>query len=189
MAMIFNTFLANVKYGIILFYFHETQPRAGQIAIMPAHEGTDLDTAFLMFLQKSPMNMILFGTATVSGGMLLWPLVDRLLGSSASQVGAVEAVQLINRRDALVLDVRDSADFAAGHLPNARSIPFSELDGRVREIEKLKSKPVIVTCSTGMRSAAVCSTLKKHGFSEVHVLRDGVRGWVEASLPVEKSKK
>ncbi len=133
--------------------------------------------------------MIMFGTAAVSGGMLLWPLVDRLFGGSVPQVGAAEAVQLINRRDALVLDVRDSADFSSGHLPNARHIPFAELDGRMREIEKLKSRPVIVTCSTGMRSATVCSTLKKHGFSEVQVLRDGVRGWIEASLPLEKQKK
>lgn len=134
------------------------------------------------------MNMILFGAAAVTGGMLLWPLVDRLFAGSVPQVGPAEAVQLINRRDALVLDVRDKADFATGHVPNARNIPLAELDGRVREIEKLKSRPVIINCPSGARSAAVCGTLKKNGFGEVFVLRDGIRAWVEASLPLEKQK-
>ena len=64
--------------------------------------------------------MVLFGTAVVTGGMLLWPLVNRLIAGTAPQVGALAAVQLINRRDAVVLDVRDKADYAAGHIPNAR---------------------------------------------------------------------
>ena len=130
--------------------------------------------------------MMLFGTAVVTGGMLLWPLVDRLLVGSAPQVGALEAVQLINRRDAIVLDVRDKADYAAGHIPNARNIPFSELSGRLRELEKFKTRPIVVNCRSGTRSAKVCGALKKSGFSEVFALRGGLSGWVEASLPVEK---
>jgi len=111
-----------------------------------------LDASFLTFLQKNPMNMVFFGTAVVTGGMLLQPLFTRLFSGSTAQVGALEAVQLINRRDALVLDVRDKKDFAAGHVPNARNIPFAELDERLREIEKFKSRPVIVTCQAGARS-------------------------------------
>ena len=145
-----------------------------------------MDASFLVFLQKNPWHMMLFGTAVVTGGMLMWPLVSRLLGGSASQVGPTEAVQLINRRDALVLDVRDKADFAAGHIPNARNIPLPELGGRLREIEKFKARPIVVNCQSGTRSAAVCSMLRKNGFGEVFSLRGGIGGWVEASLPVEK---
>lgn len=130
--------------------------------------------------------MVLFGTAVATGGMLLWPLVNRLLVGSAPQVGATEAVQLINRRDALVLDVRDKADFAAGHIPNARNIPLPELGGRLREIEKFKARPIVINCQSGMRSATVCSMLRKNGFGEVFSLRGGIGGWAEASLPVEK---
>ena len=130
--------------------------------------------------------MMLFGTAVVTGGMLLWPLVDRLLVGGAPQVGALEAVQLINRRDAIVLDVRDKADYAAGHIPNARNIPFSELSGRMRELEKFKTRPIVVNCRSGTRSAKVCGALKNRGFNEVFALRGGLSGWVEASLPVEK---
>lgn len=129
---------------------------------------------------------MLFGTAVVTGGMLLWPLVNRLVAGSTPQVGATEAVRLINRRDALVLDVRDKADFAAGHIPNARNIPLPELGGRLREIEKFKARPIVINCQSGMRSATACSMLRKNGFSEVFSLRGGIGGWAEASLPVEK---
>jgi rhodanese-related sulfurtransferase len=145
-----------------------------------------LESSFLLFLQKNPWHMMLFGTALVTGGMLLWPLVNRLIAGGAPQVGALAAVQLINRRDALVLDVRDKADYAAGHIPNARNIPLAELSGRLREIEKFKSRPIVINCQTGARSASVCSLLTKNGFGEVFALSGGLKGWVEASLPVAK---
>jgi rhodanese-related sulfurtransferase len=145
-----------------------------------------LDASFLVFLQKNPWHMMLLGTAVVTGGMLMWPLVSRLLGAGAPQVGPAEAVQLINRRDALVLDVRDPADFAAGHIPNARNIPLPELGGRLREIEKFKARPVVINCQSGARSTGACGVLRKNGFGEAYSLRGGIGGWVEASLPVEK---
>ena len=129
---------------------------------------------------------MLFGTAVVSGGMLIWPLVNRLSAGGVAQVSALEAVQLMNRRDALVLDVRENAEFAAGHIPNARNIPFSELTDRLREVEKLKSKPVIVSGQSGSHASKVCAALKKIGFTDVVALRGGLNGWVEASLPVAK---
>ena len=129
---------------------------------------------------------MLLGTAVVSGGMLIWPLFNRLLAGSVAQVGALEAVQLMNRRDAVMLDVRDAADYAAGHIPNARNIPFAQLSDRLRELEKLKSRPIIISGDLGARSAKVCGALQKIGFTDVFALRGGLRGWVEASLPVEK---
>ena len=129
---------------------------------------------------------MLFGTAVVSGGMLIWPLLNRLSAGGVAQVGALEAVQLMNRRDAVVLDVRNTAEFAAGHIPNARNIPFAELTDRLRELEKLKSRPIIVTGQAGSHAAKVCTALKKIGITDVFALRGGLNGWVEASLPVEK---
>jgi rhodanese-related sulfurtransferase len=140
----------------------------------------------LVFLQKSPWNMMLFGTAVVSGVMLIRPLFTSLFSGSVAQVGALEAVQMMNRRDAVVLDVRAAAEFAAGHVPNARNIPFADLTGRLREIEKFKSRPIIICGDAGSRASKVCGALEKIGFTEVFALKGGLRGWVEASLPVEK---
>ena len=129
---------------------------------------------------------MLFGTAVVTGGMLIWPLFSRAFAGSVAQVGALEAVQLMNRRDAIVLDVRDTMEYAAGHIPNARNIPYAQLGERLRELEKLKSRPVIISDGPGARSAKVSGELQKIGFSDVFALRGGLRGWAEASLPVEK---
>jgi rhodanese-related sulfurtransferase len=147
-----------------------------------------LEPSFLAFLQKDATNMLLFATAVVTGIMLLWPLIGRVFTGGVAQVGAAEAVQLMNRRDALVVDLRDKEAYAAGHVPNSRNIPLAELDKRLREIEKFKSRPVVLSALSDARSAAACSTLRKNGFSEVFTLRGGVRAWAEASLPLEKEK-
>ncbi len=141
---------------------------------------------FLVFLQKSPFNMLLFGLALASGGMLLWPLLVRPF-RRANEVGTFEAVQLINRRDALVLDVRDTGEFAAGHIASARHIPEAQLAERVRELEKHKSRPIIVICRAGARAPAVSGMLRKRGFAEAFALRGGIAAWQQAGMPLEKS--
>jgi rhodanese-related sulfurtransferase len=141
---------------------------------------------FLVFLQKSPFNMLLFGLALSSGAMLIWPLISRPFRQS-NEVGAFDAVQLINRRDAVVLDVRDTGDYASGHIAGARHIPESQLADRVKELEKFKARPIVVCCRTGTRAPAAGAALRKQGFAEVFALRGGVAGWQQASLPLEKS--
>ena len=145
-----------------------------------------MDSSFFIFLQKSPFNMRLFGTAVVTGGMLAWPLFGRLAGGAAPQVGAFEAVNLINRRDALVIDVRDKAAYDAGHVPNSRHVPLADLAGRLGDLEKFKSRPLLINCVPGAAASKACATLKQAGFKEVFALRGGMSGWAEASLPVEK---
>lgn len=140
---------------------------------------------FFLFLQKSPFNMMLFGLAVATGGMLVWPLIARLY-RPGSDVGSFEAVQLINRRDALVIDVRDTGEFAAGHVANARHIPEAQLGERVKELEKYKSRPILVTDRSGTRSGSVSGTLRKLGFAEVFALRGGIAAWQQAGLPLEK---
>jgi rhodanese-related sulfurtransferase len=142
--------------------------------------------SFFVFLQKSPMNMVLFGTVLVTGGMLLWPLFARLM-RPGQEVGPTEAVQLINRKDAVVIDVRDSAEYKSGHITNARHLPESELEARPKDLERLKSKPIIVSCGRGNRSAHVASRLRKMGFNEVFSLRGGLAAWQQANMPLEKS--
>ena len=142
--------------------------------------------SFFAFLQKSYMNMLLFGVAVASGAMLLWPLVGRLIGATVPHVGLNEAVRLINRRDALVIDVRDAGEYAAGHIAKSRHIPAAELNGRVAELDKFKGRPVLVSCQAGTRAQRACAALSKAGFKEVFVLEGGIAAWQQAGMPLEK---
>ena len=132
------------------------------------------------------MNMVLLGTVIVSGALLVWPLVARLM-RPGQEVGPAEAVQLINRRDAVVLDVRDAAEYKSGHITNARNVPEGELEARAKELEKVKARPIIVSCGRGNRSATIATRLRKLGFAEVFSLRGGLAAWQQANMPLEKS--
>lgn len=141
---------------------------------------------FFLFLQKNPMNLVLLGTVLVSGGMLLWPVIARLT-RPGHEVDPIQAVQLINRRDAVVIDVRGAADYKSGHITNARHIPEGEIEARAKDLEKIKSKPIIVSCARGHRSAGVANRLRKAGFQEVVALSGGIAAWQQANMPLEKS--
>ena len=141
---------------------------------------------FLVFLQKSPMNMVLLGTVLVSGGMLIWPVIAKLV-RPGREVGPAEAVQLINRRDAVVVDVRDAAEYKSGHITNARHIPEADIESRMKELERVKAKPIIVSCARGNRSMNVANRLRGLGFAEVFSLRGGIAAWQQANMPLEKS--
>lgn len=136
----------------------------------------------MQFVQN---NIWLILLAVASGVMLIWPIISSRI-QGGSEVGTLEAVQLINRRDALVLDVRDDSEFAAGHIPNAKHIPLARLDQSIRELEKFKTRPVVVTCRSGAISGKACALLRKNGFKEVFRLKGGIVSWEQASLPVEK---
>ena len=129
-------------------------------------------------------NVFLIAIAFVSGGMLLWPAARRSAGGPA--VDTLGATLLINKDDALVLDVRQPAEAAAGKIVNSKNIPLADLDARVKDLEKWKSKPVIIVCASGSRSAAAVATLKKRGFEKVFNLSGGFGAWRQAGLPVEK---
>ena len=137
------------------------------------------------FLQQ---NILLVTVAVVSGALLAWPLLMSLVNGT-SEVGVTDAVNLINRKDALLIDVREPADFATGHIPNARNVPAAQVAERLKEFEKYKSKPVIVHCRNGQRSGAATNAFRKAGFSEAVKLRDGLTAWEQANLPIKKGAK
>jgi rhodanese-related sulfurtransferase len=137
-----------------------------------------------MTLQFVRDNLLLFAIAIVSGAMLLWPLIRR--GTGGPWASTLEATQMINRQDALVIDVREDAEYAKGHIVGARHIPLGQLEARAKELQKYKSKPVIACCETGSRSSAAIATLRKLGFENVYNLAGGYAGWQQAGLPVEK---
>jgi rhodanese-related sulfurtransferase len=129
-------------------------------------------------------NIFLVAVAFVSGAMLIWPALRR--GAGGAAVSIQEATLMINRQDALVLDVREPAEFEKGHVIGARNVPLSQLEGRARELEKHKAKPVIVVCGSGNRSRSALGSLRRLGFQQVFELAGGVAAWQQAGLPLEK---
>lgn len=146
---------------------------------------TDSMEAFFIFLQKSPFNMMLFGGAIATGLMLVWPLVMRPF-RAGREVSVVEAVQLINRKDALVIDLRDTGEYEAGHIAGARHVPEKQLTERLKDLEKFKGRPLIVACRTGTRSGVAVQVLRRNGFAEAVSLGGGVGAWEQAGMPLEK---
>ena len=132
------------------------------------------------FIQQ---NLMWVGLAAVSGGMLLWQMLN---GPGGSNISVNEATLLINRQDALVLDVRETAEWSGGHIPNARHIALGHLAKHLSEIDKYKDKPIIVVCASGNRSSAACRTLKNAGYQQVFNLAGGIHAWGDACLPMTK---
>ncbi|MCH4563146.1 MULTISPECIES: rhodanese-like domain-containing protein [Halomonas] len=106
--------------------------------------------------------------------------------SAASGVTASEATQLINREDAVVLDIREAGDFKAGHIAGARNIPQSKLENRLNELDKFKDKPIIVACKHGQSSGVALAKLTKAGFERAVKLKGGMAQWQADGLPVVK---
>ena len=130
-------------------------------------------------------NWFLFAAAIVSGGLLLWPLIARG-GGGPSRVGTNEAVRLINREKAVLLDVSEPAEFAAGHASGSRNVPFGQLE-KSTDLPKNKTLPLVVVCPTGARAGRAVSILRKLGYEKAQALSGGLAAWREASLPVDKA--
>lgn len=136
----------------------------------------------LQFLQNNIWTILI---ALTSGAMLFWSYFgNRLLG--IKEADHIAATQLINRQNALVLDVREQSEYDAGHILGSKLIPLGKLRERVGELEKYRERPIIVVCRSGQRSATACGLLGKQGFTQVHNLSGGVTAWQKASLPLEK---
>jgi rhodanese-related sulfurtransferase len=133
-------------------------------------------------------NILLIGLALGSGLMLLLPLFKKSAGG-VPNLTAAEAVTLINRSNALVLDVRDDAEFASGHIAEAMHIPLADLPARIAELKKYQHKTILLNCQRGMRSAKACDILRKAEFTQLNNLHGGLNAWIEAKLPVVTNAK
>lgn len=125
-------------------------------------------------------NIFLIALALVSGGALLVPYIQQ----RGNKLTMLQATQMLNQGKTLVLDVRDTEQFAAGHLRDARNIPLKELPQRISELDKLKGRPVIVVCQNGTQANRAEATLKKAGFTEVYGLNGGIAAWTGQGLPL-----
>ena len=128
---------------------------------------------------------MLIAIALSSGGMLLWPMVAS--GMNAGALSASGAVQLINREKAVVVDVSDAEEFAAGHVGGARNIPLGQLEERLPMAVKNKALPLILVCASGSRARSAEAVAKKLGYQQAQALGGGLKSWKDANLPLEKA--
>ena len=129
-------------------------------------------------------NWMLISIAIASGGMLLWPLVAGSM--NAGGLNASGAVQLINRERAVVVDVSEPGEFAAGHVGGAKNVPLGEFEARLPAVVKNKTVPLILVCASGARSGRAVPIAKKLGYEQAQSLGGGLKAWKEANLPLEK---
>lgn len=114
-------------------------------------------------------------------------LLGLLVASTISSVGGIatqEAVSLINREGAVVVDIRSAEDFAAGHIIDAVHFPLADLPNGGEKLKKLAGKPIIVCCMSGNLAGQAARELKLQGFTQVHALKGGIGAWRAENLPI-----
>jgi len=127
-------------------------------------------------------HIFLVAIAVLSGGALLLPA----LAPRGRRASALEVTQLLNRGKTILLDVREPAEFANGHLRDAKNIPLSDLASRVGELEKGKGKTIVVICQSGARAARAVKQLQAAGFEDALSLDGGIVAWQAGGLPTVK---
>jgi len=130
-------------------------------------------------------NWVLIAAAFVSGAMLVWPAVKA--GGRAGTLGVNDAVLLMNREKAVVVDVCEANEFAAGHIIGAKHVPLGELEAKLTATVKNKANPVIFVCAAGARSNRAVAVAKKLGYENAQSLSGGMGAWREANMPIEKA--
>ena len=129
-------------------------------------------------------NWMLISVALASGFMLFLPVMQ---GAATAGLSPQQAVHMINREKAQVIDVCSAEEYAAGHLIGARHVPLDQLEQQLASVAKNKSQPLILVCASGLRSKRAVAVAKKLGYEQAHSLTGGLKAWKEANLPVEKA--
>ena len=96
--------------------------------------------------------------------------------------------QLINRENALLVDVSSLQDFEKGHIPGAKHVAMSQFDPQGKELAKAREQAVAVVCKNGQASAQAAQRLRKSGFGKVFWLEGGLGAWIEAQMPLAKGR-
>lgn len=135
---------------------------------------------YLQFATAHPLLMALLATSLVA--LIANEVHGNLTGGR--KLSAPEAVRLINDRDARILDVRPAADFKKAHLLGALNIPSDKLKARLGELDKDRSRPVVVYCALGGSASEAAKLLRAEGFAEALPLKGGLNAWLAANLPV-----
>ena len=129
-------------------------------------------------------NWMLIALALISGALLLAPVIQ---GAASAGLTANDAVLLINREKAVVVDVCEPAEFAEGHIVGSKNVPLADVASKLGAVAKNKGLPLILVCQSGVRSGRAVAVAKSLGFEQVHSLGGGLAAWKSAGLPLEKA--
>lgn len=131
-------------------------------------------------------NWMLITIAVLSAGMLAWPSVVQ--GGGAMAVTPAQAVQLINRERAALIDITSDDEYRAAHAKGAKHVAVDDLEKALAKVVKDKDQPVVLMCATGMRSRNAAARVRKLGYTRALSLSGGLGAWRQANLPVETQK-
>ncbi len=121
-------------------------------------------------------------------GLTVALIYNELAGrlSGIRRIGPAGLTALINRDNALVIDLRPVADFDKGHISGAKNVQMSQFDPDNKQLAPAKALPVVLVCKAGDSANTAAKRLRKAGFSNVSVLEGGVQAWQAADLPLIK---
>lgn len=114
--------------------------------------------------------------------MLMWSEGQK----AGKSVSPAVATQLMNKQDAVLIDVRTKKEWDTGHITGSRHIPLADFTRRINEIEKFKTRPVVVVCNLGQTAGSASKQLKAAGFENVVRLQGGITEWKSQNLPIVK---
>ena len=117
--------------------------------------------------------------------LLLWNFFGTSI-MGLKMVGSAELTRLINRDDALLIDLRKKDDFTNGHIINAKNIPSAEFEKEMNSLSSKKDQPIVLYCSHGSETVRFARILIQQGFQKVYGLKGGLVTWSQANLPLTK---
>lgn len=117
--------------------------------------------------------------------LLLWDVCHGIR-TGVQQLSPTEVTTLLNREEALLLDLRPAQDYAAGHIINARNIPAEMLGKEAPTLHKHKTQPLILYCGNGGECGKRGKILLQEGFEKLYSLKGGLQEWKHANLPLSR---
>lgn len=137
---------------------------------------------YIDFARLHPL--LVFGFIAVVG-LIAWVEFSRLT-RKYKQINANEAVQILNKDNVILIDVREPSEIKNGVIKGAKKVPLGQLATQIASFEKNKDQPFLIYCRSGSRSGSACNTLTKHGFSDVYNLAGGIMSWESENLPLSR---
>lgn len=151
----------------------------------PTHRDRSVNfEELLAFLGRNQMLSLVLAALTVA---IIANEISRLLRGFKA-LRPAELTVLMNRENALVVDLRPSADYTKGHIPGSKNVQMSQFDPESKQLAPAKALPVVLVCKTGSTASDAARRLKKAGFENVYVLDGGIGGWLQADLPLVKGR-